>query len=152
MSGKILVVDPDNLDLLNWLQGRYGMAFMLLPGSTNPNSTTNPYQKVHDQATPFVLESSASAQNIGAGGTTPVGLFELGVKATTTGTITLSGLFNPSGTGVTYAYPAITIAAGASPVWILPPGPMRLFPNGLTITCSVAADGLQVFGSYAPIN
>jgi hypothetical protein len=122
----------------------------VIGGERNTSSLTNNYDAVKHECNSNMLANSASAQNVGTGGTTPIFLMGITIRATTTGTVTIAGLTDVTGAAVNWVIPATTVTSGV-PVQVLPPGNARRMENGCTMTCSVGADGPNVLVDWRPI-
>ena len=117
-------------------------------GERLTSSNVNNYDSVRLEANRSVLISSAAAQNIGTGGTTPVFLIGATINGTTTGTITFTGFTQPDGvTAATWVIAAGTFVNASA----FPSGIAARCETGLTVTCSVAADGPKVLIDWRPI-
>ena len=119
-------------------------------GERNTGSLTNNFDATKHECNSQVLANSASAQNIGPLGTTPIFLMAVTIRASTTGTVTITGLTDVNGSPVSWVIPATTVTGGV-PVQALPPGNARRMEGGCTMTCSVAADGPNVLVDWRPI-
>ena len=117
----------------------------VIAGERNPNSTTNNYAATKHECNSNILQNVATAQNIGTGGTTPIFLMGIQVRAALTGTLTIVGFTDPAGTPKNWVLPIGTVGQ------ILPPGNARRLDTGCTMTLSVAADGDFVVVDWRPI-
>ena len=115
------------------------------PGERNSGNPSNNYAATKHEANSTLLASSASAQNIGGGGTTPIFLLGVQIRTALTGTLTITGFTNPDGSSASWVLPIGSVGA------VIPPGTARRLEAGCTMTCSVAADGPFVLVDWRPI-
>jgi len=115
------------------------------PGERNSGNPSNNYASVRHECNSNLLANSASAQNIGPGGTTPVFLMGVQIRTALTGTLTINGFSNPDGTAASWVLPIGSIGA------VVPPGNARRMESGCTMTCSVGTDGPFVLVDWRPI-
>ena len=78
-------------------------------------------------------------------GTTPVFLTGIYANAALTGTLTITGFTDPTGTSANFVIPA-----GASG-WVLAPGNARRMEAGCTVQKSSASDDGKVLVDWRPI-
>lgn len=97
------------------------------------------------QASSNVLAAVATAQNIGAGGITPVYLMGVQIRTALTGTLTINGFTDPTGAAAPWVLPVGSVGA------VLPPGNARRMETGCTMTLSVATDGPFAVVDFEPI-
>jgi hypothetical protein len=144
----------DTVEGSRQIKGTSGAAHTLeqgvIGGERNTTSLNNNYDATKHECNSNMLANSASAQNVGTAGTTPIFLMGITIRATTTGTVTITGLTDVTGAAVNWVIPATTITGGV-PVQALPPGNARRMETGCTMTCSVAADGPNVLVCWRPI-
>lgn len=102
----------------------------------NTSSLTNNYDAVHTEVNgDAFLDNVATAQNIGAGGTTPIFLESLHVQVALVGTLTITGFKKVDGTAITKVYPIGSVGQ------LIAPGNGFRLEAGCTMTLSVANDG-----------
>jgi len=117
----------------------------VIGGERNTTSLTNNYDAVKHEANCNILQNVATAQNIGTGGTTPIFLMGIQIRAALTGTLTITGFTDPTGAAKSWVLPIGTVGQ------VLPPGNARRMESGCTMALSVAADGDFVVVDWRPI-
>lgn len=103
-------------------------------GDGNEDSYYESYKRIRRQLIPTALLSSTAAQNIGAGGTTPIILGGIFVQTALAGTLTVTGFFDPAGTAVSKIFPVGSVG------YLLEFGADLQMDAGCAMTLSVAAD------------
>lgn len=126
-------------------QAAHVMEAGVVGGERNTSSLTNNYDVTKHECNSSILANVATAQNIGTGGTTPIYLMGIQIRNALTGTLTITGLTDPSGVAKNWVLPIGTVGQA------LPPGNARRCENGCTMTLSAAADGDLVVVDWRPI-
>ena len=108
----------------------------IVGGGVNESSQDNNLTRIKNNINgSCFLDNVATAQNIGALGTTPVFLTSLHIQVALAGTLTITGLSKVDGTAITKVYPIATVGQQIAP------GEAWECPAGCTMTLSVANDG-----------
>jgi len=137
--GAVLRIWDNVLQYAVAWKGAGGAAWTIEQGNCsgrNPTSNTNNYNAVHNEANCGFLDNVATAQNIGAGGTTPIFLDSLHVQVALVGTLTITGFTKVDGTtAITKVFPIGSVGQ------LITPGDCLRMETGCTMTLSVANDG-----------
>ncbi len=115
------------------------------PGERNSANPSNNYAANKHEANSTMLADGTSAQNIGAGGTTPIYLMGVYIHTALAGTLTITGFVDPTGTAASLVIPVGAVG------WAIQPGNARRLESGCTMTKSSASDDDKILVDWRPI-
>lgn len=115
------------------------------PGERNSANPSNNYAANKHEANSTMLADGTSAQNIGAGGTTPIYLMGVYIHTALAGTLTITGFVDPTGAAASLVIPVGAVG------WAIQPGNARRLESGCTMTKSSASDDDKILVDWRPI-